>query len=197
MNNPVIHEITIGDTGAALTCVLVAANGDPVSLSGKTAKFTLMGTDGTLLLDEVTTGVSQEPTVTFTATANSAVFTSNGHVLENGQQVELSNSGGGLPTGLSSGVRYWVKERTPNRFMLSLTPTGVSITPSTAGTGTHSFAVIGSVQYAWQSATPISAAGDLPAAWTVYDADGKPTTFPNDQDPNDPKLIVRVREGLQ
>ena len=75
-----------------------------------------------------------QSTVTFVA--NSANITWTGHTLKVGQVVTFTNSGGVLPTGLATGVSYYVTTVATNTFQLSATSGGTVITPTTAGTGT-------------------------------------------------------------
>ena len=75
-----------------------------------------------------------QSTVTFVA--NSANITWTGHTLKVGQVVTFTNSGGVLPTGLATGVSYYVTTVATNTFQLSASSGGTVITPTTAGTGT-------------------------------------------------------------
>ena len=75
---------------------------------------------------------------------NTAVFTAATHKLRTGMPVQVSNSGGALPTGLVAATTYWVYVLTPNTFYLYDTlahavaggGTGKKV-PTTAGTGTQ------------------------------------------------------------
>lgn len=76
---------------------------------------------------------------TFTADDSTDVITANGHGLVDGNKVMVSNSGGGLPGGLTTNTVYYVISSTTNTFQLSATEGGSAINMSSAGTGTHSF----------------------------------------------------------
>ena len=79
------------------------------------------------------------PPSTFTVTiAAPAVFTLNNHGLRLNDIVTLTTSGA-LPTGLSSGVFYWVTSTslTTNTFTLSTTFNGAALTTTGTQSGTH------------------------------------------------------------
>jgi hypothetical protein len=75
---------------------------------------------------------------TFTTPGGSATITSASHGYSARDIVRLTNSGGGLPAGLSAGVDYYIKSPTATTYEVSLSSGGVSIVPTTPGTGTHS-----------------------------------------------------------
>ena len=54
----------------------------------------------------------------FTANDVSYVFTATGHKLRTGMPVQVSNNGGGLPTGLSAATTYWACTIDQNTFYL-------------------------------------------------------------------------------
>lgn len=83
----------------------------------------------------------------FTASATTQLLTSVAHGLRIGDKVQVSNSGGGLPGGLSASTNYWVCFVTADTFQLSATEMGSAITLTTAGTGTQTFKVKGKVIY--------------------------------------------------
>ena len=66
------------------------------------------------------------------------VITIPGHNLQNGDVVRFTNSGGGLPTGLTSNHPYYVISRTEGTFKVSATSGGSAVNISAAsGGGTH------------------------------------------------------------
>ncbi len=71
----------------------------------------------------------------FTAAAD--VLTWRGLAPTNGRRVRLSNSGGSLPGGLSTGTDYYAIEASGNTCKLSLTEGGAAITLTSAGNGLH------------------------------------------------------------
>lgn len=85
-------------------------------------------------------------------------FTSNGHGLENGQQVRLTAIAGGL-AGITAGV-YWVRDKTANTFKLAATETGAAIDVTADGTCTV------------QLLTPLTAVRVLDMVQTVWDNHG-------------------------
>lgn len=83
--------------------------------------------------------------VTCTATAATDTLTATGHQLVTGDSVQFTNSGGGLPAGLSAGVTYFAVVTDANNFKVADTLAhalaGTNIVDiTTAGTGTQSFA---------------------------------------------------------
>jgi hypothetical protein len=108
-------------------------------------------TDGTIVvfagtlnrlyrLDNTTLGwvpVSKVTALTSISNASPGVVTLNNHNLSNGDRLTLTTTGA-LPTGLSTGITYYVVNKTANTFELSLTSGGASINTSSAGSGTHS-----------------------------------------------------------
>lgn len=83
--------------------------------------------------------VENGTTATFTITiAAPGVVTANSHGLANNTPVVL-NSTGALPTGLTAGTVYYVRNAAANTFELSATSGGGSITTSGSQSGTHTF----------------------------------------------------------
>jgi hypothetical protein len=78
---------------------------------------------------------------TFTATAATDVCNAVAHSLLTGDAVQATNAGGGLPTGLSAGVTYYVIRVDADNFKLATTPAnataGTAIDITGAGTGTQ------------------------------------------------------------
>jgi hypothetical protein len=94
-------------------------------------------------LDRVVFGIAKTIKAAFTANATTNTFTAVAHGLANGDKVQLTNSGGALPTGLSLLTSYYVISVTADTFQLAATPDGAAIDISDAGTGTHSFNIKG------------------------------------------------------
>lgn len=85
--------------------------------------------------------------VTCTATAATDLLTATGHNLQTGDSVQFTNSGGGLPAGLTAGTTYYAVVVDANTFKVSDTLAhalaGTNIVDiTTAGTGTQSFSKI-------------------------------------------------------
>ncbi len=113
--------------------------------------FFARNTDGTIaifaatanrvfLMDNTALGwipVSKVVALTSISNGSPAVFTLNSHGLANGDTLRLTTSGG-LPTGLSAGVTYFVINQAANTFNVSLTLAGAAVNTSGAGSGTHS-----------------------------------------------------------
>lgn len=91
----------------------------------------------TLTADDVT--VQNENVIggrTFTA-ATTDVITSTDHGLSNGMTIEVYNVGGALPTGLSAGTTYFVRDAATNTFKVALTAGGTAVDVTAVGTGTN------------------------------------------------------------
>lgn len=171
------HVRMLNDTLTPLNRVL-RLNGDPVDLSAYTVKFTMEEDDGTSVLAATTTGVTAHPTQTFTA-ATTDIITCNSHGVKDGDQVVLSNSGGALPAGLAASTRYWPIEITPNTFKVSAIAGGPAVDITGTGTGTHSFYIVGSVQYDFASGT-VDEAG-LFRGWFQISSGSETQHFPDDE----------------
>lgn len=74
-----------------------------------------------------------------TATFDNATdtWTLNAHGLINGDIVQLTNSGGNLPTGFAAATVYYVVNGTADTFKLATTRGGTAVNGTTNGTGTH------------------------------------------------------------
>lgn len=82
-----------------------------------------------------------------TATAATDTLTATGHNLQTGDSVQFTNSGGGLPAGLTAGTTYYVVLVDANNFKVADTlahaQAGTNIIDiTTAGTGTQFFAKV-------------------------------------------------------
>jgi hypothetical protein len=158
--------ITKGDTLFPINSVILIGT-DPVDLSLYTVKVFLVNAAGTVIVDNLTTGVEAHPTSPFTASASTHRLTKNAHGLLDGQQIEVSSSGT-LPGGLAASTRYYVVNRHPNSFQVSLEPGGAPVTITNTGSGTHVYWAIGSVQFDLQSAN-VANAGDFKLHFTLWD----------------------------
>jgi len=74
---------------------------------------------------------------TFTGAAATDVITSTAHGLSNGMTIEVYNIGGALPTGLSAGTTYFVRDAAADTFKVALTASGAAVDITGAGTGTN------------------------------------------------------------
>lgn len=81
----------------------------------------------------------------FTTTiANPAVITFASVVLSEGTSIQLSTTGA-LPTGLSAGITYYVRNPSGNTCNLSTTPSGALVTTSGSQSGVHRVALLENV----------------------------------------------------
>jgi hypothetical protein len=176
MANTQKHVRKLNDTLLPLN-VLVELNGQPVDLSAYTVTFRIEEDGGTVI--QAGGSVTSHPTQTFTASGTTTLATCNGHglSLDGGQQVIVANSGGALPSGLAASTRYWTVNVTPNAFGLATLPGGTSVIAG-AGTGTHTFYIVGSLQYDF-AAGDVDAAG-LFRAWVIFTSSTETHHFPAD-----------------
>ena len=138
-------RVTIGDTLTPLNTILRHANGDPVDLSAYTVTFAMEEEDGDSELAETGTGVTSHPTQAFTADTTTDHVKCVGHGVQEGDQIIVASTTT-LPTGLSASTRYFARDVSPNAFKLEATPGSGPIDITGAGSGTHTFYVVGSVQ---------------------------------------------------
>ncbi len=158
------HRRMLGDTYKPLNSIIKYGD-DPLDIASLTVKYRMEQDDGTAVIAEATTGVTKQPTQTFTA-ATTGLATCNGHGVKEGNQIIVANSGGALPTGLVAATRYFAVQVNPNTFGLASLPQGASVITA-AGTGTNTFYVVGSVQKVFLSAD-VDTLGRYRAWWTVY-----------------------------
>jgi len=167
-----LHRRMIGNTLRPLN-FLIKVGDDPLDLAAYTVKFRMEGeTTGASKVAESDTGVTKQPTQVFTADAT-GLATCNGHGIKEGQQVVVASSGT-LPSGLVANVRYYAVNVTPNAFGLASVPGGVSVITG-AGSGTHTFYVVGSGQKVFLAADVDTEARF--SAWiTVYSGSAAAST---------------------
>jgi len=84
-------------------------------------------------------------TVTMTIASPCVVTTSASHGLTAGTRIVFTNTGGALPTGITSGVTYYISATglTTTTFQFSATDGGASVNTSGSQSGTHTMAAIG------------------------------------------------------
>jgi hypothetical protein len=168
-----VHRITKGDTLDPLNAVLRYGNGDPIDLSAFTMKFRMETDAGVEELAETATGVTAHPTQTFTA-ASAGLATCNSHGVKEGDQIVVATSGT-LPSGLAASTRYFAVNVTPNAFGLATVPGGQTVIAG-AGTGTHTFYVVGSIQMEFLAAQ-VDTAGTF-RGWFVRESGADQWTHP-------------------
>lgn len=174
----------------------ITRNGAPIDLTNLTVKMRMVRKDdqSTVKINSSSTGITKQPTQVFTANPTTDLLTCNDHGLKGvhpdgtHDQIVLTTSGT-LPAGLELATRYFPVQITPNSFGVSLVPGGAPIDITGTGTGTHTFAVVGSVQYDWQSADVDTA--DEYFAWLILESGGESQRVPHDGN----KLLVQVVEG--
>lgn len=172
-------KIKIGDTLTPIGMTLIQSE-NPVDLAGKTLKFVAYDSvSGTAVVTETASNVTAHPTFTFTADTTENRLKCNGHVAREGDQVVVSSTVT-LPTGLAASTRYFVRDVEKNSFRVAEYETGDVVDITAAGSGTHSFYVVGHVQYDWQTAD-VASKRQMRAFFKVFDG-SESQTFPSDED---------------
>lgn len=163
---PTTTRVTKGNTLLPLNTI-ISIDGDPVDLSAYTVKFRMVEKDDTtsVIVNDTETGITVHPTQNFTAAVNDRL-TCNGHGVKEGNQIVVSTSGT-LPTGLAASTRYFPVEIGANSFKLAETENGAPIDITGAGSGTHAFYIVGSVQRDWQSGD-VDEAGEFLAWFKLF-----------------------------
>lgn len=164
------HPLRVGETGSPIT-LLFLDSGNPVNIADYTAKVYGETAAGGAWIAEGTTGITAHPTNDFTASASENRLTCNAHNLRDGQQIVLA--GASLPGGLSASTRYFVRNATPNDYQLSLRPNSAIVDISSAGSGTMTFYLVGSVKYQFQSGD-VDEAGNFRLEIRLYDGSNRP-----------------------
>lgn len=149
----------------------------PLNLASYTLKIRVEDEGGTVIVNNSATGVTAHPTQTFTG-ASTGLATCVKHGVKTDDQVIVANSGGALPTGLAASTRYFAVDVTPNAFGLASVPGGASVITA-AGTGTNTFYIVGSAQYA----PPVGVTGTVQNArlWGVLESGSDIHYIPNDE----------------
>jgi hypothetical protein len=166
-------------------------NGAPLPLSSYTVKAYMKAqVSGTVILNDTATGITQEPTQTFTVDTSLDVLKCNDHGVKEGQQVVLASTTT-IPAGLTAGVRYFAVQIQANWFGVSLTQGGAPIDITSAGTGTHTFYVVGSAQYDL-STTAAATAGKYRFWFRAFDGSSEVATFPQSAEGINLTLVDRA-----
>ncbi len=142
--------------------ILVAPVGiGPIDLSAYTPKITIEDSSGTAVVTAATTGLTVQPTQNFTADATTDRLTCYQHGIREGDQLLLTTNAADLPAGLLTATRYFAVNIDEVSWQVSLRAQGAAVDITDAGTGTHSFAIVGSLQYLPQSTYAVG----LYSAW--------------------------------
>lgn len=174
------HKRIVGDTLLPYNGIAYLRPGDPYDWTGLTGKWELEEDDGTVVQAATATGFTAHPTQAFTASASTSLLTCNGHGVQKGDQVIVASTGT-LPSGLAASTRYFAVNVTPNAFQLATVPEGTAVTIASAGSGTHTFYVVGSYQVTLTDAA-VASAGQFRFWATAVDGSSDIATFPNDDD---------------
>lgn len=112
------------------------------------------------------------PDFTFTGEADDDTLTATAHGLETGDgPVQVSNSGGALPGGLTAVTDYWVIRTGANTFQLATSLAnalaGTFVALSTDGTGTQTLSDTGTTA---RPSDPFTVTGDAAGEWFALEA---------------------------
>ena len=169
------HTITLGDTLEPLKALLVNGNGDPYDLANYTVTVGMEEEGGTEELAFTSTGVTKHPTQVFTVDTSLDTLKCNAHGAQNGDQVVLA-SATTIPGGLAVATRYFVVERDANSFKVASRSGGPAIDITSAGSGEHTFYIVGSVQHDFAAAN-VDAAKTI-RLWFRLDSGSEYKTLP-------------------
>lgn len=148
-------------------------------LASATCTLNMYNSAGTL---KITAGsMTAQPGITFTADSTSGInrLKADAHGLQDGWEVVLSTSGT-IPPPFVVATRYFIRDRTPNSFRLSLEPNGAPIVLTGNGTATNTLKCYGHCTYA-PAAIDVDTAGTY-KAWITRTIGGKAVTFPDDKE---------------
>jgi len=138
---------SVNDTLYPIATVLLDQAGNPIDVGSLTVQFSMVTHPaGTLEVDWTATGVTKQPTQTFTTSASTDKATCVAHSLRANDQIIVSTTTT-LPAGLSASTRDFVRDGKPNSFKFSLEPNGAVVDITSAGSGTHRLYLVGHVQY--------------------------------------------------
>lgn len=171
------HKRIVGDL-RPINGLIFDAPETPRNIASDTIKFEMEAYDGTSVIAATTTGITKHPTQVFTASATTELATADEHGVQHGDQIKVASSGT-LPAGLDATLRYYAVQVSPNAFSLATTPDGVPVNVTDAGTGTHTFYVVGSWQYQ-PLAADFDTAGDYRAWVSRWSGSDVIQTYPND-----------------
>ena len=172
-----------GDEREPFARVLLSASGAAVDLTGLTCKFALDDADDSNIISATSTGVTVQPSKSFTSDTARGVLYCYDHGLQNGDQLKLTNGGGSLPSEYATNTVYYVRRVDAHAFRLVKVGSSSPITVATAGTGTHSFTLLGYINYQWQSgdlSDESQAGADYKAFFKVPDGSGGYDTYPRE-----------------
>lgn len=174
----VTHKRVVGDL-RPINGIIFDVKNTPRDISSDTIKFEMETESGTSVIAATATGITKQPTQSFTASSTTELLTSDEHGVQQGDQIKVASSGT-LPSGLSASVRYFAVNVLPNSFSLSTQPGGTAIDLADTGTGTHTFYIIGSWQYQPLIAN-FNTAGFYRAWLSRWSGSDVLQTYPNDE----------------
>lgn len=133
INNAAV-AVSLGEIGTTSGRVSMATNGFQIIIvDGTTTGYIYdIAEDATVTIADTTLSSA---TITMTIAAP-CVVTWTAHPFANDEAVQFTTTGD-LPTGITAGTTYYVKDQATNTFELSLTRGGGSITTTGSQSGTH------------------------------------------------------------
>ena len=143
LNDDVAGATPHGGMVPGYTKHIINASAFSAAATSMPAIFMLVDLLGYYPMSTVTTTGNQATVhaVTFTADNTTDIITHPGYDIANYTRVQLTNSGGGLPTGLSTLTDYWTVRQSATTSKLATSyanaEAGTTVDFSTNGTGTH------------------------------------------------------------
>lgn len=170
-----VCKVVLGDVRPILNFRLSAKAG-PKELASYTAAIRIEWENGDELLPETSDNLTKQPTQAFTADGSELVCTDHG--ADSDDRMILATSGT-LPSGATAGIRYHPVEIIQDRLKLSLRENGNPITLADAGTGNHTFYLVGSLQFV--APVGLFTTTGLCRAWIKLTKDGTSEYWPKDE----------------
>lgn len=136
-----------GSTFYNLSSSSGSPSGTIIAFMGSTAPVGYLECDGSAismttyeaLYDVIANDYGLNTGTTFTADNTTETFTASAHGLSNDSVLEVKNSGGALPTGITANTKYYVVNATTDTFQLSASKGGAALAISDNGSGTNTF----------------------------------------------------------
>jgi hypothetical protein len=173
----------VGDTLRPLGIIFKSTRGAIALNSGTyTVKFAMDDSADADIISWTSSRITIEPTKAVTANATTHEFTAENHQLLQDDEIIFATDDT-LPAPLVAGTRYFVRNASPHKFKVSDRPNGTPIELTNAGTGNHTFYIVGYAHYTFDvgdSATPTTGTAYNKAYFQLIDSGGKITTYPLD-----------------
>lgn len=183
------HRIYKANTRTPLRYMIEDDYSQPADLTGLTAKVFGEDSSNASWIAEAVTGVTVHPTTAFTVDASANKIKANSHRVKEGRQIEVATTTT-LPGGLEASTRYFARDVEPNAFKVSSSPDGAVVDITSAGSGTHTFKMIGEIEYDFQAAD-VDTVGRYKLWFNIYTG-AEYDTFPRTRE----GIVIEIEEAL-